>query len=476
MLASMSELPEGIEPAPIPEPKDSALGIVVRRSSRGALEVLMGRRARGARFMPGHLAFPGGKLELGDQPGRPGALERCASREIQEETGVGIPPEAWHDAGERTTPPFFSVRYRTRFFVADAPGACDLPATLPAPEEIESLGFHDPADVSAEWEAGRALVPPPLLPILRMMDLERPASAVALAARIEAINREEEPNPRIEFEPGVWVLPLRTRTLPPASCTNVWMPGGRRFVVIDPGSAEPAENEKLLRVVDRRVRQGCRVEAVVLTHHHRDHVSGAATIAAALRVPVMAHSDTLARLARELLGVATRALADGDEIDLDGMSLRALHTPGHAPGHLAFFDARRRVLIAGDLVSGLSTILVGFADGDMDAYLDTLARMAALAPRSVLPAHGPPLPGRVLEGAIAHREAREALVSAALGSAARPLAEVARDAYADTPGAPAFLRELQTGAHLRRLARRGDAVEHANGSGWSRPPAAATSS
>ena len=55
---------------------------------------------------------------------------------------------------------------------------------------------------------------------------EPSADAAALAARVAAVNADEDRSPRIEFVPGVWVLPVRTRTLPPASCTNVWMPEG----------------------------------------------------------------------------------------------------------------------------------------------------------------------------------------------------------------------------------------------------------
>ena len=51
----MSELPDGIEPAPIPLPKDSSLGIVLRRRGDGRFDVLLGRRARHSRFMPGNL-------------------------------------------------------------------------------------------------------------------------------------------------------------------------------------------------------------------------------------------------------------------------------------------------------------------------------------------------------------------------------------------------------------------------------------
>ena len=464
----MSELPDGIEPAPIPEPKDSALGIVVRRDGNGAWEVLLGLRSRRSRFMPGNLAFPGGRLEKDDGPGDHRALARCASRELLEETGLTIPPEAWIDAGERTTPPFFHVRFRTRFFVAELPADVSLPAEVPQPEEIETLAFASPARTLEDWEAGRCLVPPPLLPIFRAIVASAPALVTALAEVVAAVNADEQPNPRIEFVPGIWGIPLRTRTLPPASCTNVWMPGGRRFVVIDPGSTEREEIDRLLANVRKREAAGDRVLAVVLTHHHRDHVGGVAAVAAALRVPVFAHAETLLRLPALPTGVPTRALADGETIDLDGVSLTAVHTPGHAPGHLAFLVSPQRALIAGDLVSGLSTILVGFEDGDMDAYLDSLRRAAGLEVATVLPSHGPPLPAKAIAATLAHRNAREERVLAALEGTPKPLATIASLAYADTPDAPAFLRELQARAHLRRLARQGRARQvEAVGETWS---------
>src|SRR5262249_58598408 len=122
-----------------------------------------GLRSRKSRFLPGHLASPGGKLEPVDGPGRPGALARCATREVREETGVAVPAERWLDAGERTTPPFFTVRFRTRFFVAEMPRGARLPDVPPSPGEIEEIAFASPRRTLAVWAAGRSSVPPPLL-------------------------------------------------------------------------------------------------------------------------------------------------------------------------------------------------------------------------------------------------------------------------------------------------------------------------
>jgi len=432
---------------------------VARGRPDGGFEVLLGRRAKTSRFMPGNLAFPGGRLEPADE----GAFERCASREMLEETGLTIDPRAWIEAGERTTPPFFPVRFRTRFFVAELPQGQALPKTLPAPAEIEDLAFHRAGEVLDAWQRGRETVPPPVVTILRALVAKPPTSPAAMAATISLVNAEEQTCPRIEFVPGIWALPLRTRTLPPASCTNVWLPGGNRFVVLDPGSDDTAEIKALLAVIRKREATGSIPTAVVLTHHHRDHVLGAAAVARELALPIRAHAETLARLPH----LSGQPIEDGEVLDLDGMQLRAIHTPGHAPGHLAFFEEKHGVLLAGDLVSGLSTILVGFEDGSMDDYLDSLSLVEKLEARTVLPAHGPPLPAKAIAATKTHREQREARIAAALTETPRDLASIAGDAYADTPDAPAFLKEMQTRAHLARLEKAGRARRHDAGRLWS---------
>jgi glyoxylase-like metal-dependent hydrolase (beta-lactamase superfamily II)/ADP-ribose pyrophosphatase YjhB (NUDIX family) len=426
-------------------------------------------RSRRSRFLPGHLACPGGGLEAADRPGEPGAYRRCVGRELMEETGIDLPEADWIEAGERITPPLFPMRFRTRFFVAplpDRPSATDL---APTSGENEELRLVLPDAVLGEWEEGAVKLPPPIVPILRsLVDAAgRPLDEVA--RRLVAVNLQEERAPRVEFAPNVWMLPVRTATLPPASHTNVWLPGGRRFAIIDPGSGDEDEIARLLEVVERRRALGHRADAVVLTHHHRDHVSGAAPVARALGLPVRAHTATFDALGAALDGLDRIPLHDGETIDLDGTTLAALYTPGHAAGHLAFHDAERDLLIAGDLISGLSTILIDPDDGDMDVYLDSLARAAGLACRMLLPGHGPPLPGKQIGALIEHRMQRESRICEALETGAGSLADIASAAYADTPGLPPFLIESQTRAHLIRLERRGR-VEPLDSSGarWRR--------
>lgn len=465
----MSELPEGVEPASVPEPKPSALGIVLRDGRAGGTEILFGLRAPRSRFMPDHLAFPGGRLDPGDGGADDPGFRACASRELLEETGLAIPQASWLDAGERTTPPFFPVRFRTKFWVAPLPEGQALPNALPAPDEIAVLAFESSRSILAKWERGEVQLPPPVVPILRLLSGRERWDAGEAAQAIRDLNTAEDPCPRIEFVPGIWVVPVKTATMPPATHTNVWLIGGNRFAIVDPGCDEPEEIERTLAIVRRRVEDGGTPAAIVLTHHHRDHVRGSGALAEALGVPVRAHRATLGRLPRMAHDFAVLPIEDGEILDLGGESWTAIHTPGHAPGHLAFHEPRRNALVAGDLVSGLSTILVGLDGGDMGTFLETLRRMELLGVRHVLPSHGPPLPGKAFAKALEHRMARQEGVLAALGDGTTPLVACAREAYADTPQAPPALREAQTRAILEHLERMGRVARvDADGTRWRR--------
>jgi glyoxylase-like metal-dependent hydrolase (beta-lactamase superfamily II) len=135
-------------------------------------------------------------------------------------------------------------------------------------------------------------------------------------------------------------------------------------------------------------------------------------------------------------------------------------TPGHARDHVAFHDERTGALVAGDMVSTLSTIVVDPPEGDMAAYEASLARLQALSPRALYPGHGPAAPdGTGLLGRyLAHRAEREAKVVAALG-APRRLSDVTARAYDDVPPEVLPVAERSCLAVLLKLATLGRAEE-----------------
>ncbi len=85
-------------------------------------------------------------------------------------------------------------------------------------------------------------------------------------------------------------------------------------------------------------------------------------------------------------GRPTRLLADGDSMDLGGRVITALHTPGHSPGHLCFWEAETGFLFTGDLVYK-DTLFAYYPSTDPQAYLKSLEKLAALPAKRVFPAH-----------------------------------------------------------------------------------------
>lgn len=139
------------------------------------------------------------------------------------------------------------------------------------------------------------------------------------------------------------------------------------------------------------------------------------------------------------------------------MPVRALHTPGHAPGHLCFLEGRLGSLLAGDMISTLSTIVIDPPEGDMDAYLASLERLTALEPKMLFAGHGPPILEAVakLRELIDHRLWREEKVVAAWRSGLRDAQAMLPEVYDDAPRQAWPLAQRQIEAHLTRLRRAG---------------------
>ncbi|HZJ67838.1 MAG TPA: MBL fold metallo-hydrolase [Kofleriaceae bacterium] len=257
--------------------------------------------------------------------------------------------------------------------------------------------------------------------------------------------------------PGIRVLALRTPTLPPAAHTNVYLvgPDAGPVAVIDPGSPYPDQQAILDHVLS-----GIPPSAVLLTHHHGDHIGGAAALAERWGIPIAAHAGTARRLAGRV--AVTQRIEDGET----AYGAEAIFTPGHAEGHLCF--AIGDAVIAGDMVAGLGTILIDPSEGDMAVYLASLERLLARPPMVLLPAHGPAIPDghRKLSEYLAHRRMRESLVAAALRDTPRTLAELVAEAYRDTPRALWGLAERSLLAHLVKLAREQRATDCGDGR-WS---------
>jgi glyoxylase-like metal-dependent hydrolase (beta-lactamase superfamily II)/8-oxo-dGTP pyrophosphatase MutT (NUDIX family) len=478
----------------------------------GSSEVYLVRRAENLRFFGGFVVFPGGKVGGEDGPlatTAPGLTPRhvAAVRELFEETGVllartaagsfpaGSPElvRARHDlnngrlrladllsrwglalraddlalAGTLVTPPFSAMRFATGFFVAQLP-AGQAPEVWPG--ELAEGYWSDAGAALDDWARGGLLLSPPTVSLL---DTVRGRSIEELPERLRPLMAVLDAGgvPPIWFGAGVRMIPLFCRGLPPSTHTNAFLIGTDKPYLLDPGPSDRDEQQRLLATLDDGL-AGRRLAGIVLTHHHPDHVGAAAACADRFGAPVLAHP-----LAVRLLDGKVRVdrhLAGGDRLDLgaapDGSGpwyLVAVHTPGHAPDHLTFWDPKYRRLFAGDMVSTLSSVVVAPPEGDLTAYLESLRHLLTYPTRLLLPAHGSPTarPAWLLEEALAHRAKREAQLLEALSAGPSSVSALAVEIYRGLPPDLLRLGELQLLAGLRKLEREGRIAERTTADG-----------
>lgn len=443
------------------------------RSTGSPLEIFLGHRSDELEFMAGNWAFPGGAVEDADEAapvvgadGELAARIAAAARELCEETGIDLPLDAarFDRIADWVTPPLFPRRFDAWYFLARVPDGAE-PDYRCSGGELQDGRWWTPSDALAAWSSGRALIPAPV-----RRTIEALATGLDGArARCDEHKRAAMAGPRLwKLAAGIELCPVRTPTLPPATHTNCYLIGSDEIVVVDPASPYDDERAALDDVVDSLASEGRRVVEIWLTHHHYDHVAGAAYLAERLGVPVAAHAETASRVAGRV--EVTRILEDGDTIDLAGTSprrLRAVFTPGHAPGHMCFYEEHTGFLVAGDMVAGVGTIVVEPSEGDMARYIESLRVMKRLDPRVVLPAHGPAISGPQarLDFYIEHRLWREQRVVDALVARSPATSEqLVELAYDDVPAKIHPLAERSLIAHLVKLQGEGRAVR--DGEQW----------
>ena len=223
--------------------------------------------------------------------------------------------------------------------------------------------------------------------------------------------------------------------------TNTWVlsePGSNGCVVVDPG---PLDEGHLRRVLDTVASRGARVELVLLTHHHLDHAESAAHFGELTGAPVRA------------LGDGSDGLADGQRLQVGGLELQVVGTPGHTADSLSFLLPADNALLTGDTVLGRGTTVVSYPEGRLAAYLDSLERVAAMTNsgevETILPGHGPTVQhaAQAVWYYLEHRRERLGQVRAALADGATDADAVVARVYADVPP------ELRPAARLSVLAQ-----------------------
>lgn len=201
--------------------------------------------------------------------------------------------------------------------------------------------------------------------------------------------------------------------------TNSWVIRGENdtvSVVVDPGP----QDEGHLNVLNTKATEGgAEIGVVLLTHRHADHANGAQRFRQISGAPVRAFDKQYC--------IAADELEDGEIISFEGLTptIEVVHCPGHTSDCVAFFihsngstdDSDVEGIITGDTLAGRHTTMISETDGDLGAYLETLAKLRERGQdKPLLPGHGPDQPNlaEVAQKYIDRRELRLEQVKEAL--------------------------------------------------------------
>ena len=488
----------------LPKEPRLASSAVITRYVNGDVEMLMGLRHPEVPTFPEFWAFPGGGVSPHDRKfsenriflaGREeGASIVTLFRELTEETGFALDTggewivvgdsirkrlcgdnTAWAKAidegiftideglaslvTERTTPPLAPVRYTNRFYHIHFGRADIEPKHPPGRSEFTQFKWWSPEELLSEWQCGRARMAPPQVTFVRdiveqSIDREGVLSTLSKMSKIPPMGRH-----KIEFAPGVECLPIPTATLPPATHTNCFIIGrGKKVLIVDPA----VQNQEGFEILRRRLveihGEGKTVMGVLYTHKHPDHIGDQSMIKVLLDAQILASAETIKEV-----GYGSE-ISDGQVIDLsDGYPWTVIETPGHCPGMVSLVSEMG--VLSADNVTMVGTILVPSKDGSMTKYLGSLERLKALKPRLLFPSHGPVCasPDRLLGRTINHRKQRHEGILKVIQSGVHSLAEIAMEAYQDSPNAPVALSRDQALSHINGLIEQRLVVESDGG-------------
>ena len=216
--------------------------------------------------------------------------------------------------------------------------------------------------------------------------------------------------------------------------TNTYLVGtGARRLLIDTGHPNVSEYQSILRgVLDKG---GISIERILLTHWHEDHVGGVKDVYKFLKAKPLVHKYICSNLANDNgylpSGVECQYVSDGDKFEIEGATLRIIHTPGHTDDHISILLEEERAIFCGDSILGQRSTTFE----DLYSFMKSLEVMKSYKPELLYPGHGIVIENPIvfLSEYIQHRNSREEQIVTALNNAGNPLSieELLSSIYAD---------------------------------------------
>ncbi len=268
---------------------------------------------------------------------------------------------------------------------------------------------------------------------------------------------------------------LFTRTFP---TSNVWiLHDGDEAALIDAGFGDDSSVGERLAYLEREMGE-LRVRTIAITHHHSDHSSGGRRLSerlgaeiamnpldeVLLHTPQEGNEDLpddrelseRARLWREeaLATEVHRPLADGESFSVGGLTVRAVHTPGHTAGHTCYLVEETGVLFTGDTILGVGTSAISPPPaGDMGQYLESLERIGSLGASLLAPGHGPVVrdPTAKVRELLDHRHGRDRQILDLIDRGYSSDRQIRRALYPEIQSGLRRAARGQVRAHLARL-------------------------
>ena len=226
------------------------------------------------------------------------------------------------------------------------------------------------------------------------------------------------------------------------SGNNTWLIDGPEPSLIDAGVGHAAHVDAIAAALGGRD-----LARVLVTHHHPDHASGIDALRA--RWPALDARKWVQAGER-----GWRGLSDNERIRAGDRDLVVVHTPGHAPDHICFWDPADRALYSGDMLAiGTTVMIPAGRGGNLREYLASLERMAALDPRIAFPGHGQVIdrPIDLIRQYLAHRAMRESQILAALRDGVRDVDAIVTRIYGELVDPVRRAARETVTAHLEKL-------------------------